>query len=141
MTEVQAWSPSAQINLIRSSTAASPAENTSKTTWTSTLRRSVMKTILSVVGMMKTIMSSLSSSVQTKLNGCLLRIHLSLTPTHVSPPAPSQAQIVRHVPTHHISAAPSQGSVFILTSSVTVTLSVWREKMRNCQCAMMNLLN
>ena len=142
ITESQEQSPSARINLTRSLTAASNAENISNNIQTSTPKSSVMKTILFIIELSESILpSNLTSSAQTKLNGCLIRIYLTQTRTHVSPPAPSQAQIVSHVPTHHISPAPSQGSVSILTLDVTATLSVKREKMRNCQCAMKNLLN
>ena len=142
---VQTGSASAQINLIRCLTEASPAENTSNNTWNSTLKSSVMKTILFGIELSEAVLiSSLISSVQTKLNGYLRtsksliiiienimikithasKIHHTLTRTHVSPPVPSQVQIVRHVLTPHISSAPSQGSVSILTSNVTATLSV-----------------
>ena len=88
---------------------------------------------------MKTILGANPTlSAQTKLNGCPEKIKDSQTLTSVSPPAQIQAQTVRPALTLPISAAPSQVSVFILTSSVTGILSVFWEKMRIYQCAMTN---
>ena len=114
-----AWSPSARINLIRCSTAASPVDNISSNTWTSTLRPSVIKTMVSDNG----------SSAQINLNGFPKKVRDSQILTPVSPPALTQAQIVRPAPTPYTSSA-SQVSVFIRTSSVMVILSAKRGKTR-----------
>ena len=97
--------------------------------WTFTTRHYVMKT---------TLRSNLSSSAQTKINGCLYKMSLTQTLIRVSPLAPSLAQTVWPVQTPPISPAPSQVSVFILNLSVMVTLSVEGARMRNCQCAINN---
>ena len=65
---------------------------------------------------------------------------LTLTPTPVSPLAPSLVLTVRPAQTLHISSA-TMDSVFIHNLSVTAILNVKREKMRICQCAMMSILN
>ena len=89
--------------------------------------------------MKTTLRSNLSSSAQTKINGCLYKMSLTQTLTPASPPAPTLAQTVWPAQTPPIFSAPSQVSVFILHLSVMVTLSVKGERMRICQCAMINL--
>ena len=71
-----------------------------------------------------------SSSAQTKLNGCLNRIHHSLTLTLVRHLAQTQALAVSPAPTLIIFYAPSLVNVSILIWSVMVILSVQRVKMR-----------
>ena len=71
------------------------------------------------------------SSAQINLNGFPKKVRDSQILTPVSPPALTQAQIVRPAPTPYTSSA-SQVSVFILTSSVMVILNVQGEKMSTC---------
>ena len=120
-------SPSAQINLIRCLTAASPVVNTFSNTWTFTPGDSVMIQEF-----------NLRSSAQINLNGCLEKISHSQTPTPVSPLALSKDQNVWPAQIRHTSSAPSQVSVFIQTSSVTAILNALKEKMKIYQCAMKN---
>ena len=120
-TCTETGSASARINLIRCLTAASPADNISSNTWTSTHRVSVM-----------TIFFNLGPSAKINLNGCPEKISHIQIPTPVSPAVYTLDQNVRPAQTPHTSNATSRGNVFIRTSSAMVILSVNQGKMRTC---------